>query len=131
MVLCKNIISLISLSKGGINFLSKNFDLFKILRNFLIITTEETIKNPLISNILKEENFFCLKIQSSNENLFLNKSLYEYGKNSQINSMLINLNSNIELNTDLIIKIHLIQLRYLLELQFVVNKKIKFSFYQK
>lgn len=120
--LSKNILSYLLLSKGGINFFSKNFELTMILRDFLIKSTEELLTAPKVSNITKEENFFSTKIISSQTHLMNNKSIFESSNQSCLNNILINTNSELELNDDLVIKINLLQLRYMIELQFVVRK---------
>jgi hypothetical protein len=119
-IISKNLISYLLLSKGGINLFSKNFELTIILRNFLFKTTEELLINPKISNITKEENFFSNRINSSQTHIMLNKSLLENPLTSAINSILIHSNSDMEINENFIIKINFLQLRYLLEEQFVV-----------
>lgn len=109
------------LSKGGMNFFSKNFELVMILRNFLTQTTDSLLNNPQIVNLMKEENFSSIRVFSSQNNLNLSKSLYENPLISQINNIIINLNNKIDPNDDFIVKINFLQLRYLLELQFVVR----------
>jgi len=68
VILIKNILSLILLSKGGINFFSKNFDVTMEFRNFLNKVTDGLMSsscNPMVYPLIREENFFSLKVNST------------------------------------------------------------------
>jgi hypothetical protein len=130
VLLIKNILSLILLSKGGINLLSKNFEVTMALRNFLNKATDGLMSsnNPMLYQIIREENFFSLKVNSTQTQSEIVghcgkgvNSLYENPVQSNINNVLININEKSELSEDFVIKINLLQLRYFLELQFVVS----------
>lgn len=116
----KNILSFIALSKGGINFLSKNFDVTMILRNLLIQMTESLVTNPETANYSKEENIFPVKLMN---NFSINNDNNDHHLNerySKINEILIKTNG--DYNDNLLLKYNLLQLRYLIELQFIVNR---------
>jgi hypothetical protein len=117
-VIIKNIIAYIMLSKGGINFLSKNFELTMILRNFLNTATEGIGNSEALTNISREENFYSIKF---NKNIHLSKSILEHPKDALINQTIINSHSGLELNEETMLKIFYIQLKHLLEIQFVVS----------
>ena len=91
-----------------------------ILRDFLIKLTDDLLQEKLLSYLIDEENFFSANIRKETF-LSTNKSLYEHPKNSNINEVLMNTSSNIELSDDFIIKTNFLQLRYLLEISFVVR----------
>ena len=108
----------ILLSKGGINFYSKNFSTTMIIFKFLNKLTEDLAKNEYF----KEENFFTVRNIGNNFSIFLSRSILEHPKESQINKILIKTDPSIEVNNDLLIKTHFLQLKYLLELSFMVKK---------
>ncbi len=114
----KNILSTLILSKGGINFFSKNFDMTMILINYLSVATESIVNDPALKNIVKEENFFTIA-ETGNKN-HLCKSLLEHPKQSLINMVIINMNNHMDINDDFIIKINFLQIKHLLEILFVV-----------
>jgi hypothetical protein len=105
------------LSKGGINFFSKNFELTMILRNFLNIATEGISNSEAYASITREENFYSIRY---NDIINLSKSLLDHPKESLINQTIINQNCHIDITDDFILKINLLQLKHLLEIQFVV-----------
>lgn len=107
----------ILLSKGGINFYSKNFSNTKIIFNFLNKITESLPQNEFF----KEDNFFTVRNIGNNNNIFLSKSLLEHPIESTLHKILIKIDLNSELNNDMLIKTHFIQLKYLLELSFMVR----------
>jgi hypothetical protein len=107
----------ILLSKGGINFYSKNFSNTKIIFNFLEKMTESLPKNEYF----KEDNFFIVRNIGNNNNIFLSKSLLEHPIESTLHKILIKIDPNTEINNDILIKSHFIQLKYLLELSFMVT----------
>ena len=113
--------SYLLLSKGGINFFSKNFDLTMILRNFLTTATESIVNDSNFINIVKEENFFTINNTQSVYNLNYTRNLIEHQKYSLINKVIINMNTLMVINDDLLVKINLLQLKHLLEILFVVN----------
>lgn len=125
-ILIKTIILEIMLSKGGINFFSKNFDLAMILKNFLINSTESLINDPLISSYIEEENFFTFthnKDVSFSEKSELVKNLYQKTKESSLNKVLVNISDNHLLDNEFIAKINFMQLRHILDLSFMVSSK--------
>jgi hypothetical protein len=105
------------LSKGGINFFSKNFELTMILRNFLNTATESLTTNKTYLAISREENFYSIQYHDI---INLSKSLLDHPREAIINQTIINLNNEIDINDDFILKINLLQLKHLLEIQFVV-----------
>jgi hypothetical protein len=115
-LMIKNILATLILSKGGINFFSKNFDLTIILINYLSIATESIVKEPTLKNIVKEENFLTLH---ETQNM-LCRGLLEHPKQSLINKVIINMNTHMDINDDFIIKINFLQIKHLLEILFVV-----------
>lgn len=122
-VLIKNIMSTVLLSKGGINFFSKNFDLAMILRNYLIKSTESLVNDSILTPYIQEENFFSFSTNGCNhfsEKSELSKNIYQRTKDTTLNKILINVNENNLLDNEFIIKINLMQLRHLLELSFMV-----------
>jgi hypothetical protein len=137
VILIKNILSLILLSKGGINFFSKNFEVTMELRNFLNKVTDGLMSsscNPMVYPLIREENFFSLKVNSTSQGGACGasnaiNSMYENPVQSNISSVLINMNEKAEYSEDFAIKINLLQLRYFLELQFVVSFIENFSFF--
>ena len=98
-----------------------------ILRNFLIKATDSLLENPNLIHSVKEENFHSIKVNASQSEIFSNKaiSIFENPVQANINSTLVNVNGSVELTDDFIIKINLLQLRYFLELQFVVRNFFK------
>jgi hypothetical protein len=130
-ILIKSILFEIILSKGGINFFSKNFELSLILRNFLIQSTESLFNDRIISPFLNEENFFTFNKINENdiaEKSNFAKSIYGKSKESTLNKVLINFNDNNYLDNEFIIKINLLQLRHIFDLAFMVIIN-KISFY--
>jgi len=119
----------ILLSKGGINFFSKNFDITMILRNYLNKSTESIVNDTLFTTFIQEENFFTFSLNKDinfgekNEAI---KNLYQKTKESSLNKVLININENHLLENEFIIKANLMQLRHILELSFLVLINIKF-----
>lgn len=124
----KHILSFITLSKGGINFLSKNFEVTMILRNLLIQATEDILTAPETNLLVREENLFPVRLLANHNNIALSKSLYENPLFSQANNILVKMNTSLNVNNDLLIKSNLLQLRYLLELSFMVNFKSNLVF---
>ena len=110
----------ILLSKGGINFYSKNFSTTKIIFNFLNKLTDSLPKNEYF----KEDNFFTIRNIGNNYNIFISQSLLEHPRESSINKILIKIDPSLEINNDIIIKTHFIQLKYLLELSFMVYSNL-------
>lgn len=97
----KNIITYIALSKSGINFLSKNFDITLNLINLIDIMTKDIV------DTIDEHNLFSLSLLKS-----MNKSNFEYCKFSKINDVLIHSASISNITDDFIIKLHFLQLKY-------------------
>ena len=58
--------------------------------------------------------------------LLLGKSVYENSILSNLSSVLVNVNSDVEITESTLIKMNLLQLRYFLEIAFVVSSKINF-----
>lgn len=115
-ILAKSLMTFVLLSKGGINFYSKNFSTTKIIFNFLNKMTDNLPKNEYF----KEDNFFTLRAIGNNYNIFLSQSLLEHPKESGLNKILIKIDPSLEINNDVLIKTHFLQLKYLLELSFMV-----------
>jgi hypothetical protein len=92
-----------------------------ILRDFLNKLTDDLMNDKNLFNLTAEENFFSSNTRKETR-LLSNKSINEHPKYSQINQILINTSSKLELSDDFIIKINFLQLRYLLEISFVVRK---------
>jgi hypothetical protein len=94
-----------------------------ILRDFLIKLTDPLLNDKHYSHLANEENFFSAKFRTET-NLLTNKSLNEHSNLSQINEILMNTSSLIELSDDFLIKLNFLQLRYLLEISFVVRNNL-------
>ena len=127
-ILIKSIFFEILLSKGGINFFSKNFELAVILRNYLIKSTESLVNDRILSPFLVEENFFTFSNLTENniaEKSNFAKAYYNKSKESTLNKILINFNDNNYLDNEFIIKINLMQFRHIFDLAFMVNLQIK------
>ena len=114
-IVIKNFISYIILSRGGINFFSKNYNQ---TQNFLQVIKK--ISSPLEDKI-DEKSFFKVElktIKGFNE-ILLNKSLYENNKYDKINDVLINCSCNkIEFTEEYILQLHFLQLKYLIQYSF-------------
>ena len=90
VIVIKNFISYIILSRGGINFFSKNYNQ---TQNFLQVIKK--ISSPLEDKI-DEKSFFKVElktIKGFNE-ILLNKSLYENNKYDKLNYILIKCKCN-------------------------------------
>ena len=114
-IIIKNIIVYIALSRGGINFFSKNFqqtqNLFQVIK---------TISSP-IEDKVDEKSLFKVKLKTLKgfNELLLNKSLYENNKYEKINDILINCScKKIEFTEEYILQLHFLQLKYLLRYSF-------------
>ena len=114
-IIIKNIIVYIALSRGGINFFSKNFqqtqNLFQVIK---------TISSP-IEDKVDEKSLFKVKLKNLKgfNELLLNKSLYENNKYEKINDILINCScKKIEFTEEYILQLHFLQLKYLLQYSF-------------
>ncbi len=127
-ILIKTIILEILLSKGGINFFSKNFDLAIILRNYLIRSTESLVNNPLLTPFIEEENFFTFTLNKDvnfGGKSEIIRNLYQKTKESNLNKIIIYNSDNFLLDNEFIIKINLMQLRHIFDLSFMVRSQIK------
>ena len=88
----KSLMTFVLLSKGGINFYSKNFSTTKIIFDFLNKLTESLPKN----DYFKEENFFTVRNIGNNYNLFMSRSLLEFPKESSLNKIMIKIDPFLE-----------------------------------
>ena len=114
-IIIKNIIAYLVLSRGGINFFSKNYNHTQNLMQVI-----KTITSPLEDKI-DEKCFFKVKLKTLKgfNNILLNKSLYENIKYEKINDILINSScKNIEYTDEYILRLHFLQLKYLLQYSF-------------
>lgn len=106
----KTILSMLLLSKGGINFFSKNFEKTKLLREFLFkITTKAKNAYPLLS----EENFFSFRDIEEKDFLFNASEL-------SLDNVIISKHPNLPISDRFIANVHLLQLYYMIEANFVV-----------
>lgn len=102
-----------------------------IMRNYLIKSTESLVNDSILSSYIQEENFYTFSIKNDlniSEKSELSKCLYQKTKESRVNKILININENYLCDQEFIIKINLIQLRYILELSFLVKYYFKIFF---
>jgi len=114
------------LSRGGINFFSKNFHSSSVLMEFLVKYIDSNIRNvdsQSLMNFYKEENLFSISKIGNYTNMFVNNSLLEDAEESQINRILIN-SKTIERTSQNLISAHLLQFQVLFELSFFVTKFI-------
>jgi hypothetical protein len=116
----KKIVSYVLLSKGGINFFSKNFEMTMMMRNLLIKCTDECLKNPYLLETTKEENFKSLNVKLLDGNK-LGNSVYDGPLISNLNQVLVNTSSEVEITEDFLIKMNFLQLRYFIELVLMVS----------
>ena len=108
-IIIKHIFTYILLSKGGVNYLSKEIKLTETLYKVLCNVSQSLQDNDLTN----ESNFFMAQTES--KEIYLKQSLYEPIKYSRINELLIQTKSNVDLlNDDMILKINFLQLKYLL-----------------
>ena len=121
-LLIKNIFSFIAMSKGGINFMSKNFETSSQLIAVLHQITSD------ISDKISEKNLFGIKLNfdchSNTIDVPLNKSNFEYPRYAKINEVLmkpaaVQVKLGKAMMTDnFVLKVHLLQLMYFLEYSF-------------
>ena len=113
-IIIKHIFTYILLSKGGVNYLSKEIKLTETLYKVLCNVSQSIQDNDIVD----ESNFFMAQTES--KEIYLNQSLYEPMKYARINELLIQTSqSNVDLlNDDMILKINFLQLKYLLEYSF-------------